>query len=229
MSKSKKNVVSPDEIIEKYGADAMRLYEMFMGDFELPKPWDMRAIEGISRFLMRVWRVQDKLGVPSDKPGRPLAAADPNQRARHRAIQAVGERIDNFKFNTAIASLMELTNALTAAATREDVEILTLLISPFAPHLAEEMWNNMGHKESIMKAAWPKFDPALLKEDSIEYPVQVNGKLRATLAIALNAKKEDVVAAAKQLSKVQEFLGGQVIVKEIWVPGKMVNFVTKSS
>jgi leucyl-tRNA synthetase len=208
----------------------MRLYEMFMGDFELPKPWDMRAVEGINRFLMRVWRVQDKMtttGAPSDKPGRPLAAADPNQRLRHKTIQAVTERIENFKFNTAIAALMELTNALTVAATREDVEILMLLMSPFAPHLAEEMWSVLGHKESILRATWPKADPALLKSDSVEYPVQVNGKLRATLEIALTAKKEEVLLAAKELSKVREFLQGQAIVKEIWVPGKMVNFVTR--
>ncbi|MBI4396719.1 MAG: class I tRNA ligase family protein, partial [Elusimicrobia bacterium] len=221
MSKSKKNVVSPDEIIERYGADTMRLYEMFMGDFEQPKPWDMRTIEGVSRFLQRVWRLQDMVqrGAPEDA----------NLKLRHQTIQAVTERVENFKFNTAIAALMEYAKALTSSAfPQADLETLALLISPFAPHLAEEIWERTGHSHSIFKQPWPKADPSLLREEVMEYPVQVNGKLRDRLSIAVDAGKDEVISAAKSLPKVREFLKGQDVVKEILIPGKMVSFVTRN-
>ncbi|MGQ0645361.1 MAG: leucine--tRNA ligase [Elusimicrobiota bacterium] len=219
MSKSKKNVVSPDDIIGRHGADAMRLYEMFMGDFELPKPWDMRAVEGINRFLQRAWRVREKIG------GGP----DVHERLRHKTVRDVTERIESFKFNTAIASLMEYVNALGAGAAQADAEALALLLSPFAPHLAEEMWEKLGHAEPLARAAWPQADPALLAADAVEYPVQLNGKLRDRLTAAPEESKERVLAAAKALPKVREALAGQTIVKEIFVPGRMVNFVTKPS
>jgi leucyl-tRNA synthetase len=218
MSKSKKNVVSPDDIIGRHGADAMRLYEMFMGDFELPKPWDMRAVEGITRFLQRVWRLQDRIRPDGE---------DPNRVLRHRTILAVTERIENFKFNTAIAALMEYVNALGEKAHRHDAEAVTLLLSPFAPHLAEELWERLGHKTSVALAAWPAADPALLKSDTLEYPVQVNGKLRAHLAVSESASREDVLAAARALPKIREAVNGHEIVKEILVPGRMINFVIR--
>ncbi len=222
MSKSKKNVVSPDEIIERFGADAMRLYEMFMGDFEMPKPWDMRSIEGISRFLNRVWRVQ----------GYVKNGAASQEKLKHKIIQAVTERIDSFKFNTGIAALMEFTNALTSQGAKEgvnasDVETLALLISPFAPHMAEEMWGKMGHSSSVFQEAWPKADPDFLKEDVVEYPVQVNGKLRDKIQVSVRFGKDEVVSAAKMSVKIQDCLKGQKIMKEIVVPGRMVSFVVK--
>lgn len=218
MSKSKKNVVSPDDVIRQHGADAMRLYEMFMGDFEAEKPWNTRAVEGITRFLQRAWRTLEKVHVTGD---------DPHLKLRHRTIQAVTERIEGFKFNTAIAALMEYTNALGASASRTDVETLALLLSPLAPHLAEEMWERLGHHGSVGRRAWPRADPRHLVQDTVEYPVQVNGKLRDKITVPAGASQADVLARAKDSPKVQEFLKGQIIVKEIVVPGRMVNFVTK--
>lgn len=218
MSKSKKNVVSPDEIISKYGADTMRLYEMFMGDFEAPKPWDMRTIEGIYRFLGRVWRA----GTQS-----PDAPAEKNLKARHKTMAAVAERIDLFKFNTAISSLMEYTNALATGASKEDRETLALLVSPLAPHLAEELWETLGHKTMIYLEKWPVADPAHLKEDSIELPIQINGKVKDRVVVPNGANAADTLAAAKALPKVIEALKGQSVLKEIVVPGKMVSFVLK--
>jgi leucyl-tRNA synthetase len=227
MSKSKKNVVSPDEIIAKYGADAMRLYEMFMGDFEQPKPWDMRAIEGINRFLQRVWRLAEKAGGKT----APDAAA---VRLRHKTVQAVTERVEGFKFNTGISALMEYVNALYErlskdrdAGLRGDVEALAVLIAPFAPHLAEEMWESLGHKTSVFREKWPEADPALLREDSVEYPVQVNGKVRTKVSVPSAAAKDAVEAVALAAAREQGFLGGQDVVKVIVVPGKMVSLVTR--
>ncbi|HRY30769.1 MAG TPA: class I tRNA ligase family protein, partial [Elusimicrobiota bacterium] len=221
MSKSKKNVVSPDDIIARYGADAMRLYEMFMGDFEQPKPWDMRAVEGITRFLQKIWRLAE--GVRAGK----TVADGVHLRARHKTIQAVTERVENFKFNTAIAALMEFANLLSGGASRSDVETLALLLSPFAPHLAEEIWEAAGKKGYISAAAWPAADPAHLKDDSVEYPVQINGKLRDKLRAATTATEEEVLAAARALPKVQEFLKNQEVLKEIFIAGRMVSFVSR--
>jgi leucyl-tRNA synthetase len=218
MSKSKKNVVSPDDVIGKYGADTMRLYEMFMGDFEATKPWDMRTIEGVYRFLTRAWRA----GTATD-----AAPAEKNIKIRHKTIQAVTDRIDGFKFNTAISALMEYVNAMTAGASKEDREALALLLSPFAPHLAEELWELLGHKDSIGKTAWPKADLAHLKEDSVELPVQINGKVRDRVVVPAGAEAAVIVAAAKAAPKIAEALKGAEIMKEIVIPGKMVSFVLK--
>lgn len=215
MSKSKKNVISPDDVIDRYGADAMRLYEMFMGDFEAEKPWDMRTVEGVVRFLQKVGRVWDG----------PRISADKNERARHRAVAAVTERIENFKFNTAIAALMEFANLLTPGAALEDLESMALLLSPFAPHLADELWERLGRTGFVSDQPWPKADPALVADDQVEYPVQVNGKLRDRLIVPVGASAEAVLAAAQALPKVQESLKGHRLVKQIHVPGRMVNFV----
>ncbi len=217
MSKSKKNVVSPDDIVCHYGADAMRLYEMFMGDFEQPKPWDMRGVEGVTRFLQRVWRLLDA----------PRIADDPHQRLRHRTIQSVTERVGNFKFNTAIAAMMEFTNALSSGAAKDDVETMALLISPFAPHLAEEMGERLGLSGLIAERPWPAHDPVLVIEDNVEYPVQINGKVRDRVLVPADAAADAVIAAAKALPKIREALKTQFIVKELHVPGRMVNFVVR--
>jgi leucyl-tRNA synthetase len=220
MSKSKKNVVSPDDVIGQYGADTMRLYEMFMGDFEASKPWDMRSIEGIFRFLGRVWRAG---AASADVP------ADKNVKLRHKTIQAVTERTESFKFNTAIASLMEYVNALSGGAAQEDRAALALLISPFAPHLAEELWELLGHKTSIALEKWPVADPSLLKESDVELPIQINGKVKERVRVPLDASQDQILAAAKALPKVAEALKGQEMIKQIVIPGKMVSFVLKPS
>jgi leucyl-tRNA synthetase len=216
MSKSKKNVISPDDVIGPHGADAMRLYEMFMGDFEAEKPWDMRTVEGVTRFLQRVWRLSDA----------PRKADDSHERLRHRTIQAVTDRIENFKFNTAIASLMEYANTLTGGAVAADLEALALLLSPFAPHLAEEMWERLGRPGLACRRPWPKADAALLVESSVEYPVQINGKVKDRVTVPADAPPPAIVAAARGLPRIQELLQGQKILKEIHVPGRMISFVT---
>lgn len=216
MSKSKKNVISPDDVIAAHGADAMRLYEMFMGDFEAEKPWDTRTVEGVTRFLQKAWRT---LEVPS-------VDGDPHARLRHRTIQAVTERVDHFKFNTALSSLMEYVNALTSGAATADRETLVLLLCPFAPHLAEEMWERLGHTTLASVQGWPRAESALLREDRVELPVQVNGKVRDRVTVPAEATPETVVAAARALPKIADFLKSQRVVKEIHVPGRMVSFVT---
>ena len=216
MSKSKKNVISPDDVIGTHGADAMRLYEMFMGDFEAEKPWDMRTVEGVTRFLQKAWRVL----------GAATPAGDPHARLRHRTIQSVTERVENFKFNTAISSLMEYVNALSGGAAVVDRETLALLLCPFAPHLAEEMWARLGKKTLASLAAWPRHDPALVKEDRVEIPVQINGKVKDRLTVAVDADPAAVLAAARALPKIHESLKTQKVLKEIHVPGRMVSFVT---
>lgn len=218
MSKSKKNVISPDDVIDRHGADAMRLYEMFMGDFEAEKPWDTRTVEGVVRFLQKVWRLLDAPRVSKEK----------NERIRHRTIHAVTDRLDNFKFNTAIAALMEFLNALSMGAAEEDVWTLVTLLSPFAPHLAEEMGERLGGKGFVSSLPWPKADPALVVENTVEYPVQINGKLKDRLSVPVGTGPEAVLSAAKALPRVQEALNGHTLVKEIHVPGRMVNFVVAS-
>ncbi|MBL0058085.1 MAG: class I tRNA ligase family protein [Elusimicrobia bacterium] len=195
MSKSKKNVISPDDVIDRHGADAMRLYEMFMGDFEAEKPWDMRTVEGVTRFLHKVWRLQDA----------PRLSAGTHERLRHRTLHAVTERIENFKFNTAIAALMEYVSALGPGAAEEDLGALALLLSPFAPHLAEEFWERLGRKGLASEQPWPVADPALLVEDAVEYPVQINGKVKDRLTVPVGTGPSAVVAAAKALPRIQEF------------------------
>ena len=216
MSKSKKNVVSPDDVVAKYGADTMRLYEVFMGDFEEPKPWDMRSIEGVYRFLGRVWRLGTTL---------PSAAADKNVKVRHRTIQAVTERTQGFKFNTAVSALMEFVNALSQGASREDLDALILLLSPYAPHLAEELWEKAGRSGGFMGEKWPLADPIHLKEETIELPIQINGKLRDRVSVPTDAPTAAILSAAKGSAKTAEALKGARVLKEIVVPGKMVSFV----
>ncbi len=218
MSKSKKNVISPDDVIDRHGADAMRLYEMFMGDFEAEKPWDMRTVEGVVRFLQKVWRLLDS----------PRVAKEQHERIRHRTVHVVTDRIENFKFNTAIAALMEYLNALSAGVSDEDLHTLALLLSPFAPHLAEEMGERLGQRGFVSSQPWPKADPALVAENAVEYPVQINGRLRDRVSVPVGTGPAAVLSAAKALPRVKEALNGQTILKEIHVPGRMVNFVIAS-
>lgn len=218
MSKSKKNVISPDEVIDRHGADAMRLYEMFMGDFEAEKPWDMRTVEGVVRFLHKVWRLGES----------PRVSKEQNERIRHRTVHAVTERIEHFKFNTALAALMEYLNALSSGAAEEDLWAMAELLSPFAPHLAEEMGERLGGAGFVSGRPWPKADPALVAENTVEYPIQINGRLKDRLSVPVGTAPAAVLSAAKALPRVREALNGHTLVKEIHVPGRMVNFVVAS-
>ena len=223
MSKSKKNVVNPDVVLKKYGADAFRLYEMFMGPFEQAKPWDMRSIEGVSRFLRRVWILI--LGLDGAAPAAGAGIAE----ARHRAIKKVGEDLEAFGFNTCVSSLMTYSNEIQKepAPAKVDLETLLILLNPFAPHLTEELWSRLGHSDLLCRQPWPAWDPKFLVESTVEYAVQANGKLRSTFSISAGASEAEVVAAALADPKVKPALDGKTVVKTIFVPKKLVNLVVK--
>jgi len=219
MSKSMKNVVNPDEVVAKYGADGLRLYEMFMGDFEASKPWDVRGIDGVARFLGKCWRLLDDWN--KDK----APAADPNERLRHMTIKVVGERIDGFKFNTAISGLMEYMGALGKAATRQDLETLCLLLSPFAPHVAEEGWERLGKPPFACTQSWPTFDPALAVSQNVVVAVQINGKLRDTFEAARGTADAELQKTALSLEKIKKHMGDKAPRRVVVVKGALVNIV----
>jgi leucyl-tRNA synthetase len=232
MSKSRGNVINPDSIVSEYGADSLRLYEMFMGPLEASKPWNMQGVNGVFGFLNRVWR----LILDERAEGMQLNAAvvdrPPNaeeNRILHQTIQAVTNDIGNLAFNTAISRMMEFTNHFTTASERprEALEKLVLLLSPFAPHIAEELWQALGGNGSLAYEPWPEFDPTLAKEDTVEVPVQINGKLRAKITVATDADKTQLESAARADEKVRDLLNGKQVVKVIVVPGRLVNFVIK--
>lgn len=229
MSKSRYNVVNPDDVVRDYGADSLRLYEMFMGPLERDKAWTDEGIQGVFRFLRRVW----SLFVAEDgglNPRIQPAGGDPSlKKALHHAIKSVTEDIADLQFNTAISRLMEFVNAAMKAEVLETawMEQFILVLSPFAPHIAEELWSRLGHSETLAYEPWPAFDPALLVEDTLEVPVQVNGKLRAVVVVPTGIDKEALLSAAKADAKVQPYLDGKSLVKEIVVPGKLVNLVVK--
>ena len=230
MSKSRFNVVNPDEVVDEFGADAMRLYEMFMGPLDVAKPWQMGGVNGVRRFLDRAWRIV----CGDDDALHPLvqdveAPAD-LLRLRHRTVGVVTEDVANLRFNTAIARLMEMANGLTAASVRprEVVETFVLLLSPFAPHLGEELWARLGHGPTLAYAPWPGFDAALALEDTQEYVVQVNGKLRHRFTAAAGLDQAALLAAARAERQVAALLEGRALVKEVAIPGRLVNFVVRA-
>ncbi|SFJ71413.1 leucine--tRNA ligase [Planctomicrobium piriforme] len=232
MSKSRGNVINPDDVVETYGADSLRLYEMFMGPLEQTKPWSMSGVEGVYRFLGRVWRmvVDDQADEVTLSPAvQDIPASEEQLRILHKTIKAVTEDIDKLSFNTAISRMMEFTNAFTGMDVRPKVclEQFVLLVAPFAPHLAEELWQILGHTESLTYAPWPVFDPARLVESELEIPVQVNGKLRAKIKVPAEADQATLQALAAADETVQAQLAGKTIVKVVCVPKKMVNFVVK--
>ena len=221
MSKSRGNVINPDDVIAEFGADTLRLYEMFIGDFEKSAPWSPAAIRGCKRFLDRVAGLAELV---KGTGATPRLDAD-----FHKTVKKVSEDIGNMKFNTAIAAMMSLLNDIYDAGTltKNELETFLAILCPFAPHLSEEMWSNLGHKELLSLSSWPTWDEAKTVDDMIEVAVQVNGKLRATIMINRSATKEEAINDAKADQKVVAALEGKSIVKEIYVPGKIVNIVVK--
>ncbi len=216
-SKSRLNVINPDDVVAEHGADVLRLYEMFMGDFEQQKPWDTRAIVGLVRFVANVWRVVEE--------GK-AAAGDPHLRLRHKTIRAVGERIEALKFNTAISALMEYVSVLQSkGVTRDDQETLLRLVAPFAPHVAEEAWERLGHATLLCKERWPEYDPKLTIDATVTVAIQVSGKMRGTVEIARGADGAAVRQAAEGLAPVARALEGKTVVKAIFVPDRLLNLV----
>lgn len=220
MAKSKLNGVNPDDVVKTYGADVLRLYEMFMGEFELPKPWDSRAIEGCSRFLRRIYKMVDEFDL-SNAP-----VEDLNFQIRHKTIKKVTRDIEEMKFNTAIAAMMEYLNVLSSkGASKEDLLTLVKLVGPFAPHLGDELWERLGQSGFLIESKWPVFDESLTQESVITIVVQVNGKLRADFSVPRDESMEKIKERALGLEKIKPYLQKGTIRKVIAVPGKLVNIV----
>ncbi len=227
MSKSKGNVVSPDELIDRYGRDSIRLYELFIGPPEVDVEWSDQGFEGVARFLNRSWNLITEI-IEDDRFIEPTKELE---RECHGLIKDVTERLEDMKLNTAVSAFMSYVNFLNKekenGIDRASLETLVLLLSPFTPHFSEELWQILGHEESVFKEKWPEYDPKKLVADEMELPVQINGKIRDTLTIDINASKEDILAAAKALPNVVRNMEGMRVVKEIYVPKKIVNLVVK--
>ena len=223
MSKSKGNVVSPDDLVRDYGCDSLRMYELFVGPPELDAEWDESGIDGVHRFLTRFYKLimdQKDKGVEADKE---------LLKVRHKLIYDITTRLNNFSLNTVVSGFMEYTNTLTAMAKKSGVDKETLetaivLLAPFAPHIAEELWEAMGHEDSVFAQTWPTYDEEAMKEDEVEIVVQINGKVKGKLVIGAEEDKDSVLAKAKEV--LGDKLNGN-IVKEIYVPGRIVNIVQK--
>ena len=221
MSKSRGNVVNPDEIVDTYGADTMRLYEMFIGDFEKAAPWSPKSIKGCRRFLERVWSLAEKV-----QDGDTYSAQ--HEVLMNRTIKKVGEDADNLKANTAIAALMTMLNEFyDKGVNKAEYETFLALLNPFAPHITEELWQQLGEDGLLSVAPWPTYDEAKTVESTVELAVQVNGKLKCTIKLAADADKQTAIDTALAEEKVQHAIEGKQIVKQIVVPGKIVNLVVK--
>lgn len=223
MSKSRGNVIDPNEVVESYGADVLRTYVLFMGDYEKAAPWSESSVKGCKRFIDRVWNLQEIL-TDGD------AYSETLESAFHKTVKKVSEDIEQLKYNTAIAAMMTLLNAIYDAGSINRAELRTflLMLNPFAPHVTEEMWATLGYGEMLAKdGVWPDFDEAKCVDATIEIAVQVNGKLRSKLTVPADIAAADAIAAAKADEKTQTFLDGKTVVKEIYVPGKLVNLVVK--
>ena len=230
MSKARGNVINPDDVVNEYGADSLRLYEMFMGPLEATKPWSMRGVEGVYRFLNRVWRLALDDRHEAVKLLDAVQDVEPDKetlRLLHHTIERVTKDLDTMSFNTAISAMMEFTNHLTkqTVRSRSVLKTFVLILSPFAPHLAEELWHAMGNAKSLAYEPWPSYDPSLLKADTVEVPVQVNGKLKSKLVVPADISKEGLEQSALADEKIKSHLEGKAIKKVIVVPGKLVNLV----
>ncbi|HJC71741.1 MAG TPA: leucine--tRNA ligase [Candidatus Ruthenibacterium merdavium] len=222
MSKSRGNVVNPDDVVNEFGADTMRLYEMFIGDFEKAAPWNTASVKGCKRFLDRVWNLQEML-TDSMEYSKELESV------MHRTIKKVTEDIDALKLNTAIAAMMSLINEFydKKSVTRGELKTLVTLLNPFAPHITEEIWQQQGFEGQIAHTQWPVFDPEKCVDKTVELVVQVNGKVRAKLEVPADIAKEDALRLAKENSAVAALLEGKTVAKEIFVPGKLVNIAVR--
>ena len=226
MSKSMYNVVNPDDICETYGADTLRLYEMFLGPVEQSKPWDTKGIDGVNRFLKKFWRLfhdRDNWLVTDEK------ATAAELKILHKLIGKEQEDIENFSFNTTVSAFMIAVNELGAlkCSKREILEPMVVLLSPFAPHIAEELWHQLGHDDSVTYASFPEYRPALAADDSVTYPVQFNGKMRFTVELPRSAAPAEVEAAVRGMEQTARWTEGKSIVKIIVVPGRIINIVVK--
>ena len=223
MSKSRGNVVNPDDVVNEFGADTLRLYEMFIGDFEKAAPWSNAGIKGCRRFIERYWNLQSIL-IDGE------AIRPEMEPSFHKAIKKVSYDIENLKFNTAIASLMALMNVIAekGSINKAELSVFTMLLNPFAPHVTEEVWSEMKLGEGMVtEQIWPKYDESKCKDDVIEIVVQVNGKVRTRLSVAADIQKDDAIALAKAEDRISAEINGKNVVKEIYVPGKLVNIVIK--
>ena len=223
MSKSLKNVINPDDIIHEYGADSMRMYEMFMGPLEVSKPWATAGLVGIYRFLDRIWRLYAEAEIVDEEPSDTLLSL------LHKTIKKVSEDTANLAFNTAISQMMVLVNELYKEKNfpRVVAETFVKLLSPYVPHLAEELWENLGYTESLLSVQWPTWREELTVDANLVVVFQVNGKVRSKTTVEKGTSKETLLSLAKDDAKIQSWLEGKTIVKEIVVPDKLVNIVVK--
>ena len=232
MSKARGNVVNPDDIVRDHGADTLRMYEMFMGPLEATKPWNMSGVGGVRKFLDRAWRM-----IVDESAEEPQLVAeigdapcnDEQKRQLHQTIKAITADTDTLGFNTAIARMMEFVNFFSKQESRprEAMEAFTLMLAPYAPHIAEELWQILGHGETLTYEPWPEFDESALVESTIELPVQVQGKFKAKISVPADSSQDDILSIALAEAKVTSAIGDKQIVKKIVVPGRMVNFVVK--
>jgi leucyl-tRNA synthetase len=228
MSKSLKNTVSPDEIIDQYGVDTFRTYEMYMGPIESSKPWNTRDVPGLLKLLQRIWR----LAVDESTGGlAPALVEDPPDdqatRLLHKTIKRITEDIEQLKFNTAIAQMFEFVNAMTPRdrRPRRVIEPFILLVAPFAPHIAEELWQRLGHEETLAYEPWPEFDPELARDEEVEIAVQIKGKVKARIMVPADADEETHERSAMADERIQKEIVGKTVRKIIVVKGRLVNIV----
>jgi leucyl-tRNA synthetase len=225
MSKSKFNTVNPDVLVEKYGADTFRMYEMFLGPVDQSKPWDTKGIEGVHRFLKKLWRLfyeEQKGFVVED--GEPSAA---EWKVLHKAIKKIADDTERFSFNTAVSTFMIAVNELhdLQCHQRAILEPFLILLTPYAPHISEELWSRLGHTDSILDAAYPAFEAKYVQETAKEYPISINGKVRTNLLISLDATEEEVRELVLQQEVIQKWMEGKPLKKFIFVKGRMINLV----
>ena len=225
MSKSLYNVVNPDDLIDKYGADTLRMYEMFLGPIEQAKPWDTNGIEGVFRFLKKFWRLfhnaNGEFYLSNEQ------ASEEERKILHRTIKKITDDIERFSFNTGVSNFMICINELGNCNKREVLEPLVILLSPYAPYIAEELWEKSGNNFSISHAEWPDYNEKYLREENFEYPVSFNGKMRFKLEMPIDASKDQIIEAALDHEMAQKWIEGKTIIKTIVVPKKIINIVVK--
>jgi len=231
MSKSRGNVVNPDDVVGLYGADSMRLFEMFMGPLEDVKPWSTKGVEGVYRFLNRVWRLFIGENGTLDASIANIQPSSDFDRLYHKTVKKVGEDIESLRFNTAIAQMMIFVNEATKMEQRPRslMENLVLLLAPFAPHIAEELWQKLGHPDSLAYEPWPRFDPAKVIDDTVEVVLQINGKVRSRVQVPLNTTEKELENLALKDENMRRYMDGKRIAKTIIVKNKLVNLVLSAS